>query len=380
MKAARYYRPELDVLRMCAFLFVFFVHRLDLAPVDSKEFYWGYHLSLIGNYGVPLFFFLSAFLITELLLKEEEHFGKINIKAFYIRRMLPIWPLYFTFFFLIVLLTSTTDDFSTKISPFTQLAFSFFSGNWYITYNGWQSYCINPLWSVSVEEQLYILLPLIISFSGRKGLKIFSFLVMVVAYITIVYYASNPTPKFSGQWTNSFVQFQFFAAGILTSLYLQGKSPQWNLITRLLLFLTGIASWLVASIVCEINADAPHLATILQSVSGWLLVLVGVMAIFFSLFGAPAKHMPAAFVYLGRISYGMYIFHITIYWIVFQIFKEDLKSVSDKLGLLEWKNEIGFISSFAITVTIASISYFYFEKPFLKLKNRFTLIPSRNSF
>jgi peptidoglycan/LPS O-acetylase OafA/YrhL len=90
--------------------------------------------------------------------------------------------------------------------------------------------------------------------------------------------------------------------------------------------------------------------------------------------------MPAAFVYLGRISYGMYIFHITIYWIVFQIFKEDLKSVSDKLGLLEWKNEIGFISSFAITVTIASISYFYFEKPFLKLKNQFTLIPSRDSF
>jgi len=83
MKAARYYKPELDVLRMCAFLFVFFVHRLDLAPVDSKEFYWGYHLSLIGNYGVPLFFFLSAFLITELLLKEEDHFGKINIKAFY---------------------------------------------------------------------------------------------------------------------------------------------------------------------------------------------------------------------------------------------------------------------------------------------------------
>jgi len=76
-----------------------------LCTVDSKEFYWGYHLSLIGNYGVPLFFFLSAFLITELLLKEEEHFGKINIKAFYIRRMLRIWPLYFTFFFLIVLMT-----------------------------------------------------------------------------------------------------------------------------------------------------------------------------------------------------------------------------------------------------------------------------------
>ena len=63
----RYYKPELDVLRFFAFLFVFFVHRLDLAPIDPEKHYWGYNISLVGNYGVPLFFFLSAFLITELL-------------------------------------------------------------------------------------------------------------------------------------------------------------------------------------------------------------------------------------------------------------------------------------------------------------------------
>lgn len=378
MEISRYYKPELDVLRFCAFLFVFFVHRLDLAPIDVNEFFWGYHLSLIGNYGVPLFFFLSAFLITELLTREDVHFGKINVKSFYIRRILRIWPLYFTFFFGMVLLTSATDFFGSVIPGQAQLAFTLFSGNWYITFKGWQSYCINPLWSVSVEEQLYILLPLVLFFAGKKGLKIFSFLSIVIAYATIIYYAQRPTTGFSGQWTNSFVQFQFFAAGILLSAYLKGWEPKWNAVLRIGLFITGVICWLIASMVCEINADAPHLATIPQSITGWFLILIGVIAMFLSLYGAPVKYMPSKLAYLGRISYGMYVFHITIYWIVFNIFKNELATFSESIGLLEWKNGIGSVTAFISTTLLAMLSYKCFEKPFLKLKSRFTLIPSRD--
>ena len=377
MDVQRYYKPELDVLRLFAFLFVFFVHRLDLAPIDSHEYYWAFHLSLLGNYGVPLFFFLSAFLITELLIREQDIFGQINIKSFYLRRILRIWPLYFTFFFIMVLLTSTTTVFGSPIPTETQIAFTFFSGNWNITFNQWQSYCINPLWSVSVEEQLYIILPLIVYYSGKRGLKIFSYLVLVVSYLTIIYYASNPTKGFSGQWTNSFVQFQFFAAGILCSVYLNGKQPQSNIFTRLLMFILGVGCWLIASIVCEINADAPHLATIGQSVSGWILILIGVMLIFFSLLGISSKYLPNPLIYLGRISFGMYIVHITIYWVIYRIFKDELVLVSDKMGLANWKNELGLVLAFMITVSFATLSYHFFEKPFLRLKNRFTFIPSR---
>lgn len=351
---------------------------MDLAPIDANEYYWGYHFSLIGNYGVQLFFFLSAFLITELLTREEDKFGKINVKSFYIRRILRIWPLYFTFFFGMVLLTSTTGHFGREISPGAQLAFTLFSGNWYITFNQWQSYCINPLWSVSVEEQLYILLPLIIFFTGKRGIKLFSIIAVIISYATIIYYALKPTTGFSGQWTNSFVQFQFFASGILLSVYLKGRQPKWLATTRIGLFLTGIAYWLTASMVCEINADAPHLATITQSVNGWLLILAGVMLMFLSLYGASAKYMPSTVVYLGRISYGMYVFHITVYWIVYNILKDDLGSFSQWIGLYEWKNDVGFFIVFIVTVAIAMFSYHYFEKPFLKLKTRFTLIPSRD--
>ena len=123
----------------------------------------------MGVFGVPLFFFLSAFLITELLTRELDQFGTISIKSFYTRRVLRIWPLYFTFIFGMVLATQFTDKFG-HISGSTQAAFSLFSGNCYITFNGWlPSYPIKPLWSISVEEQLYILLPLVIYFSGKKG-------------------------------------------------------------------------------------------------------------------------------------------------------------------------------------------------------------------
>lgn len=231
---------------------------------------------------------------------------------------------------------------------------------------------------MSVEEQLYIVLPLVIFFSGKKGLKVFSFVALILAYLTIIYYAKRPTEGFSGQWTNSFVQFQFFAAGILLSVYLNGWQPKWNGAIRFLLFLAGYACWLLASIVCEVNADAPHLATMLQSLSGWLFILAGVIYFFLSLYGAPARFMPKVFVYLGRISYGMYVFHITMYWVVFRIFKDELASVTIKLGLNDWKDEVGIVAAFLATVVLAVLSYYLLEKPFLRIKKRFTLVPSRD--
>jgi len=374
----RYYKPELDVLRLCAFLFVFFTHRLDLAPIDPAKSYWAYHLSLIGVFGVPLFFFLSAFLITELLSREQEQSGKISVKSFYIRRILRIWPLYFTFFFGMVAITQFTDKFG-HISLPVQLSFSLFSGNWYITFNDWlSSYPINPLWSISVEEQLYILLPLIIYFTAKRGLKIFSIVALAVAYITIIYYARNPTAGFSGEWTNSFVHFQFFAAGILLSVYMRGWQPNWHTVIRIVLFTTGVVCWLIASIVCGIHADAPHLSSISQSFIGWLLILIGVLCYFLSFYGSREKYMPKILRYLGRISYGMYVFHITMFWLVYQIFKEQLADFSKMIGLYDWRGEIGFVIAFVATVVISILSHGFFEKPFLRLKKKFTIIPSRD--
>lgn len=122
----------------------------------------------------------------------------------------------------------------------------------------------------------------------------------------------------------------------------------------------------------------PHLATISQSITGWLLILVGVFCFFMSLYGTSAKYLPKPLLYLGRISYGLYICHITMYWIVFTIFKNELTELSSRIGWNEWKNEVGIVIAFLGAVIFATLSYNFFEQPFLRLKKRFTLIPSRD--
>ena len=108
----RFYRPELDGLRFYAFLGVFVCHAL---PNEAK-FYSGMHLPMpwlwaavvrSGAAGVDLFFVLSAFLITSLLLRERQETGKISLRLFYIRRILRIWPLYFLVVVLGVMLAHT---------------------------------------------------------------------------------------------------------------------------------------------------------------------------------------------------------------------------------------------------------------------------------
>ena len=225
---------------------------------------------------------------------------------------------------------------------------------------------------------MYILLPLVVFYGGKKGLKIFSFLALLIAYATVIYHAQKPTKGFSGEWTNSFVHFQFFAAGILLSVYSKGWQPKWHVVPRIAIFIAGLVCWLLASIVCEIHADAPHLSTISQAVCGWFLILAGVVLFFLSLYGASSRYMPSALVYLGRISYGLYVFHITMFWLVYEIFKGELASFSTMIGLYEWRNNVGFIVAFLATVTISLLSYRFFEKPFLHLKRKFTLIPSRD--
>jgi peptidoglycan/LPS O-acetylase OafA/YrhL len=67
-----------------------------------------------------------------------------------------------------------------------------------------------------------------------------------------------------------------------------------------------------------------------------------------------------------------------MFWIIFSIFKNELAAFSERIGLLEWKNEIGVLVALVATIIFATLSYKFFEKPFLRLKKRYTLIPSRD--
>jgi peptidoglycan/LPS O-acetylase OafA/YrhL len=216
-KSSAAYRPELDALRFFTFLCVFCFHRMDYVGTDPIRDRWGFRIGTIGAFGVPVFFLLSAFLITDLLLRERERTGRVHIQAFYIRRILRIWPLYFAAFFGLSVLNRFVPAVSTN-DPFAWLAFTFFGGNWYVLKHGWIAGSVDPLWSISVEEQFYIVIPILAALGGARTVVRASFVLLAAAYVTVLLYALHPTPTDDGQWTNSFLQFQFFCAGTLIAV------------------------------------------------------------------------------------------------------------------------------------------------------------------
>src|SRR6478672_4619620 len=130
----RFYRPELDVLRFFAFLGVFIFH----AAPRTMDFYnaagYPHWLSSLliptfgaGAYGVDLFFALSAYLITSLLLRERDLRGTIDLRGFYLRRILRIWPLYLSFVAFAMIVGRFIPG--QRLSAGYFLGFTFMAGN-----------------------------------------------------------------------------------------------------------------------------------------------------------------------------------------------------------------------------------------------------------
>ena len=372
----RFYRPELDALRFLAFLFVFCFHLMDYVTIDPKIHPLVNLFCTAGAFGVPVFFLLSSFLIVELLLRERRQTGDIHIKSFYLRRILRIWPLYFAVFYGLVILGHFLPDIAPK-SHNAWIAFSFFAGNWYIMRYGWIAGPVDPLWSVAVEEQFYIAAPLLARFGGRKLLIAVSLSLLIISYVMSVFYARLVYTGESGQWVNSWFQFQFFAAGALLAIFMKGRIPAWPAIVRALVFLLALACWLFAVYVPGVKSYDAHTAVI-GAIGGWLLVLVGSILFFLAVFGASQRYVPAFFIYLGRISFGLYMFHSLVFQLVFITFGARLHQLINYVALPPIAMPIiGILLTLAVTILLAILSYRFFERPFLKLKNRFTFVQSR---
>ena len=372
---SRYYRPELDALRFFAFLCVFCFHRMDYVPLDGARSPWFFDFSTAGAFGVPVFFLLSAFLITELLVRERETAGRVHVKAFYVRRILRIWPLYFAAFFGLAALNHVLPGVGPA-NHSSWLAFSFFAGNWYILKHGWIAGPVDPLWSISVEEQFYIFIPLVVAFGGRRSVRVACYALLAVAYLAILRYALHPTTGDNGEWTDSLVHFQFFCAGTLLALGLHGRLPRLHMLARVAGFVLGFVCWFVC-LRLGVRSWEPH-ASVGGSIAGWMLMLLGTLLFFVSTLGTPARYVPAGLAYLGRISYGLYIFHSLALYFVFERGGVWLTRVVKTLHLPEGlRASFGTAVVLAATFAIAHLSYQHFERPFLRLKERFTFVRAR---
>jgi peptidoglycan/LPS O-acetylase OafA/YrhL len=374
--SSRFYRPELDALRFFAFLCTFAFHWMDYVPFDTQVHYTMFDVLTAGAFGVPIFFLLSSFLIVELLLREREQTGGIHIKSFYVRRILRIWPLYFAVFYGLVVLGHWLPNISTH-QPVAWLAFTFFAGNWYIMQHGWIAGSIDPLWSIAVEEQFYIAIPLLTRFGGRKLIAGLSVLLIAISYLVSVHYAKLVYSGESGQWVNSWFEFQFFAAGALLAIFLRGRVPRLSFITRALAFAVAACLWIVPVMAFDVKSYDGH-PSIPGALIGWSMVLAGSVLFFLAVLGISERYVPRWLVYLGRISFGLYMFHSFIFHCVFSLDPHLLPDAVSALHLAPIAAPIlGTALVLALSIAVAAASYRFFERPFLKLKERFTFVQSR---
>ncbi len=316
-----------------------------------------------GAFGVSLFFVLSSYLITELLLREKDLFGKLDLRSFYIRRILRIWPLYFAFLALAVALQWIVPG--QHVTLRAGLWFSFLAGNWFIVFHGFPSSVIFPLWSVSIEEQFYITWPAIVRKVSETGMLIFAGLLLLVATIARIYLGIHHTLE-GDVWCNTFVQLDPIAAGILMAVLLKGTIPRLSRLTRAAMMLAGIIALALGSLYFGIKNDPLTTARI---VLGYPSVALGGTLLLLSVLRTRSGKGNRVLIYLGRISYGLYVFHVLGLLI-------SNYAVHDQTANL-FRYSLRVAVALMLTIAMAAVSYRWLETPFLSLKQRFTHVLSR---
>ena len=356
-----FYHPELDALRFFAFFLVFLGHS-DYNVFDPR---WApiqfvanlcYAVHGAGFSGVALFFCLSAYLITELLLREQSKTGTIHVRAFYIRRILRVWPLYF--FFLLALRPLVHrwlpwEQFGLRYT----LSFLLLVGNWQCVLGGWPASVAAPLWSISIEEQFYLGWPLFV-LRWRRHLPVFAIAMLAVANLTRVSLIVSPHLD-TGLWCNTLARLDPFALGALLAYGLHGREIRMSGPLRGSLAGLALLLLLMVGKYGDHTSDRAILSYPTESLACALLLF----AVLLPRGAWQPGRAGRALLYLGRISYGLYVYHL----LVIKLFLEHTS-----FGF--WVRQP---MALGVTVILAAISYAVMEEPFLRLKRRFTYVRSR---
>ncbi len=371
--AGRFYRPELDVVRFLAFLLVFIHHALPAGP-DPRSFAtlktlgpMFYAVANAGRFGLSLFFTLSAFLICELLLRERRAVGAVVVKQFYVRRILRIWPLYYLGLALGILAAFLPGGDRAELPTIGWYAL--FLGAWHNSFYGWLKNPASPLWSISVEEQFYLLAPWVVKYLNRKSLYAFCAALILFANGWLYYLGKAGAPD-NRIWSDSFVQFECFAAGILLCLILRGRLPRIAVWQRLLLIFASLAGWYYAAYALNFRFSAGANPGSWALIAAYALGAAGSALILIAALGVNPRLLPRWAVYLGRISFGLYVYHHFVIDLMDNLMPH-VASMKSPLYLLKGGLSLGLI------FLVAATSYRYFETPFLRMKKRHAVIESQ---
>ena len=369
MNMKKIHYPNLNFVRSFAAFVVLFHHTEQLKSIHGYSNYWNVHIiQMLGKLGVDLFFVLSGFLITSLILVEKDAFEKIDIKKFLMRRVLKIWPLYFLVFFIALLLNffvpalrvdsvfiSPKDNFLANI-----ILYITFLPHIQVFFIGPILYCVQA-WSIGIEEYFYLFWPFVVNAFKIKGILIF-ILVFIALYVIAfkgidhIVHIGSAHPGFFYKLSicmHEALKFDclliggFFAILNLkfdVSKYLTNKFFQ--------IFIYALEAYFVFSTRVPGNIYWEVHAVMFG------LIIYNLVRLDTSIINMEYP----IFNFLGKISYGIYMYHVLVVNILIVILY--------KIGVPYLLYPIMFAS----VVGVAWFSYNYYEKYFLTLKKTYQKI------
>jgi peptidoglycan/LPS O-acetylase OafA/YrhL len=239
------------------------------------------------------------------------------------------------------------------------------AGNWSIVAWGWPMHTIaSPLWTVSVEEQFYLLWPPIVRKVSRNRIVLAAVAMLILSTGMRIFMVALHGGINSVR-CNTLARLDPIALGILVATALRGRIPHFSAGLRLSMLGCGIVPLVLVAHYWKIQE--PESLPWIPTLTGFPIVAASCTLIMVAFLGISAR-LPVALVYLGKISYGLYVYHA-----LGMVLADKLVLAHSHFRQLVLRETLAL----TITVLLAAASYKFLEKPFLQLKKRFEVIRSR---
>ncbi|MBU8870954.1 MAG: acyltransferase [Gemmatimonadales bacterium] len=365
-------KTGLTSFRAFAFLAVFLFH-LSVFGIGPQN---------VGFLGVQAFFVLSGFLLTPILIEMKANLNfRDYFVNFYGRRALRIFPLYY-FYLLVVaglsLLVLDREGYRgiTEMERFLdQLPWTLtYTFNFFHASSLYEYTCLTThFWSLAVEEQFYLIWPFLLFFTPKRHLKKLLLVLIiagpVVRFLIFAIFKADMLPIFHQRldvvvYVLPFSHIDAFAIGGFFALFQKSKKS-WS---TWLVILAAISLGFISDSFNAVDRNSPFCLGYAPFMKDsykfiWGYSILNLMFAFILIQVRDGKFVPALLdnailEYLGKISYGLYVFHFPVIWLVFKL-------LSGSSGFI-------LVSvSLAVTIIISALSYEFVEKRFISMKGKY---------
>jgi peptidoglycan/LPS O-acetylase OafA/YrhL len=358
--------PTVDGLRGIAILMVLWYHApflfRQLPEFSAQQSPWGmlglfWRMSLGGWIGVDLFFVISGFLITLILIRVKEEAG--SLLAFWGRRALRILPLAVLYLVALFVLVRLGDPLNLLPRFDAWPWYAFYLGNIHIAIYGWQPTAIMLLWSLAIEEQFYLVWPFLVRMCNGRQVLWWSIGIIVIS--PLIRALTLSAADYPATYVLTFCRLDALAAGAVVAVLYSSRGWREQIMASCKRLTTPALAMILITLLVPFSPSLPQTRPWWFSVFGYSAIAISFAILLAASLDAqgPVKVLLTSRIltFLGKRCYGLYLWHV-------------LAAGLTIAALQSWP--VGFyphVFGWLVTLlTMVSISWLLFEEPVLRLK------------